>query len=217
VQASWQKWIPLSGILFVVLFIIGFVLAVGPETGTDQSDQEILDWYAKSSHQTLAFAGAYLLALAGVAMLLFVNRLRAVVSEAEGARPVFAPFILGSGVVFVVSVAVAGAAFAAVAAGVKFGNEPLPANADLMRFLPQLGYVLILILGMFPLIFAMLTTAYASMRHKIFASWFNWLTIVCGILLLFAAAFFPMIALGVWLIAASIVLMKHQPGTTAAA
>lgn len=215
-QASWQRWVPLSGILFVILFIVGFFLVVGPETGSDQSDQEILDWYTKSSHQTLAFVGAYFVALAGVAMLLFINRLRAVVAEAEGAGPVLAPFILGGGVVFVVSVAVAGAAFAAVAAGVKFGDEPLPANADLMRFLPQLGFVLILVLGMVPLIFAMFTTAYASMRYKIFASWFNWLTIVCGIVLFFAAAFMPLIALGVWLIAASIQLMKHQPGATAA-
>ena len=210
-QAAWQRWIPLTGILFVILFIVGGFLVIGPETGTDQSGQKILDWYAKSSHQTLAVAGAYLFALAGVAMLLFINRLRAVVAEAEGARPLFAPFILGGGVVFVVSVAVAGAAFAAVPAGLKFGGEPLPANADLMRFLPQLGFVLVLILGMFPLIFAMLATAYASMRYKIFASWFNWLTIVCAIVLFFAAAFLPAIALPIWLIAASIVLMKHHP------
>ena len=208
-QAAWQRWIPLTGILFVILFLIGIILT--DAESTNKTDQELLDWYAKSSHQTAMIIGAYLLALAAVAMLLFINRLRAVVAEAEGARPVFAPFILGAGVVFAAGVAVAGAAFAAVPAGVKFGDEPLPASADLMRFLPQIGFGLILVLGMFPMIFAMLTTAYASMRYNIFASWFNWLTLVCAIVLVFAAAFVPMIALGIWLIAGSIVLMKHQP------
>ena len=208
-QASWQRMIPLTGVLFVILFIIGFMIGTGPDT--DKSDQDFLKWYADSGHQTTSIVGAYFLAVAGVAMLLFMNRLRAIVAEAEGAKPIFAPFIFAGGIVFVTSLAIAAASFAAVPAGIKFGSEPMPSSADVVRFLPQMGFGAVLVLGMFPLIFAIFTSAYASMRLSIFPSWFNWLSIVCGIVLLSAALFFPLIALGIWLIAGSWVLMKRQP------
>jgi MFS family permease len=211
-QAGWQKWIPLTGVLFVILYIVGFGLVSGPDN-TD-SDQKILDWYNDSGHQTSVIIGAYLLAGAVVAMLLFMNRLRAVISEAEGARPIFAPFILAGGAVFATGLVICGAAVAAVPAEIKFGDAPSVTNADVARFLPSIGYGTLLVLGMFPLIFAMFTTAYASMRYKIFAAWFNWLSIVCGTVLFFSALFFPQIALGVWMLAGCWVLMKHQPGGT---
>ncbi|HEY7268477.1 MAG TPA: hypothetical protein VH951_01500, partial [Dehalococcoidia bacterium] len=60
-------------------------------------------------------------------------------------------------------------------------------------------------------------TAIATRRFNLFPGWFFWLSIVCGIALFFAAAFFPLIALGIWMIAASIVLMRHQPAAAATA
>jgi hypothetical protein len=106
---------------------------------------------------------------------------------------------------------VAGATFAAVPAEAKLGGGQLATNADIVRFLPSVGFGALLVLGMFPMIFAMLTTAYASMRLGIFPSWFNWLTVVCAIILVFAVEFIPLIALAVWLIAGAIVLMGRQP------
>lgn len=213
-QAGWQRFIPFTGVLFIILFFIGMTIGTGPEP--DKTDKDFLDWYAESGHQTMSIVGAYLLAIAGVAMLLFINRLRVVIGEAEGARPIFAPFILAGGAVFVATLAVAAASFAAVPAGLKFGSVPMPTSADVVRFLPQIGFGAILVTGMFPLIFAIFTTAYASMRLNIFPSWFNWLSIICGIALFFAAFYIPLIALGIWLLAGSWVLMKHQPGAMAA-
>lgn len=213
-QAGWQRWIPLCGVLFVILFIIGISFA-GNSLESSESDQAYLDWYGDSGHQTASIAGAYVLAVAGVAMLLFMNRLRAVVAQAEGARPLFAPFIFAGGTVFVVSLAVAAAAFVAVPAGVKFGSEPMPSSADLVRFLPQIGYGMLLVLGMFPLIFAIFATALASMRYSIFPGWYNWLSVLCAVVLFLAVFFLPLIALGIWLLAGSWVLMKHQSANAA--
>ncbi len=211
-QSGWQRWVPLTGIIAAVFLFIGFMMAIGPEN-TD-NDQKLIAWYADSGHQTTVVAGAYLMAIGGAAILLFMNRLRSVISEAEGARALFAPFILAAGAVFVAGLGVAGASFAAVAADGKFGSDPAFQTPDVIRGINSLGYGALMVLGMFPLIFAMFTTAYASMRFNIFASWFNWLTIVCGVVLFFAVAFIPMIALLIWLIAGSIVLMGHQPAAT---
>ncbi len=213
-QSGWQRWVPLTGIIAAVLLFIGFIMASGPEN-TD-NDQKLVAWYADGGHQTTVVAGAYLMAIAGVAILLFMNRLRSVISDAEGGRTLFAPFILAAGAVFVAGLGVAGASFAAVAADGKFSSDPAFQTPDVIRGIQSLGFGALMVLGMFPLIFAMFTTAYASMRFKVFASWFNWLTIVCGIVLVFAVTFIPMVALLVWLIAGSIVLMGHQPAATAA-
>lgn len=213
-QSNWQRWIPLTGILAAVLLFIGFFMATGPEN-TD-NDQKLIQWYADSGHQTTVIIGAYLYAVACVALLLFLNRLRSIVGEAEG-KPMFSTFILAAGVVFVAALAVAGACFAAVSADVKFGGDPAFQTPDVIRALNSAAYGSLMVLGMFPLIFAMFTTAYASMRYKIFAAWFNWLTVICGVILFFAVAFIPMIALLVWLIAGSIVLMGRQPELAAMA
>ena len=208
-QAGWQRWIPLCGVLFVILFIVGISFA-GNSLDSSESDQAYLDWYGDSGHQTASIAGAYVLALAGVAMLLFMNRLRAVVAQAEGGQQLFAPFILAGGTAFVVALGIAAASFVAVPAGVKFGSEPMPSSADLVRFLPQIGWGVLLVLGMFPLIFAIFATAMASMRYGIFPGWYNWLSVICGIVLFFSVFFLPLIALGIWLLAGSWVLMKQQ-------
>ena len=213
-QSGWQRWIPLTGIVAAVLLFIGFMLTSGPSSTGD--NQKLLAWYADSGHQTTVILGAYLMALAGVCVLLFMNRLRSAIIEAEGARSVFGPFVFAASAVFVAGLVVAGAAFASVSADVKFGSDPASQTPDVIRAINSLGYGAFMVLGMFPLIFAMFATAYASMRFKIFAGWFNWLTIICGIALFFAVAFIPMVALLIWLIVGSIVLMGHQPAATAA-
>src|ERR687892_1122061 len=207
-EAAWQRWVPFTGIVFVILFIVGLVLAAGPENTS--SNEEWLDWYTDSGNQTSAIIGAYFFAVASVALLLFVNRVRATIAEAEGVRPIFSPFIFGSGVILAASVVVLATSLAVVPAGIKFGDLNAPENSDIVRFLPQIGFGMFLVLGMIPWCFGMLTIAYASMRFNVFPSWFNWLTVLCALLLFLAALFFPIIALGVWLIAGSVVLLRHQ-------
>jgi hypothetical protein len=211
-DSGWQRWVPLSGILFVVLFVIGFLLGTGPD---DSDDAKLLAWYADSGHQTAAVIGAYAFALAGVSMLFFINRIRAVVAAAEPGNAILAPFIASAGTIFVAGLMVAAATFAAIPAEAKLGSGHLATNADLLRFFPSIGFGALLVLGMFPLIAAMLVTAYASMKLGIFPSWFNWLTIVCAIVLIFAVEFVPLIGLAVWLIAGTVVLMGKQPAAAA--
>jgi hypothetical protein len=211
--AAWQKWIPLTGVLFVVLYFIGFGLVSGPDNS--DSDQKILDWYNDSGHQTMVIIGGYIFAVSVVALLLFMNRLRAVISEAEGDQPLFAPFIFSGGAIYAIALAVTGALITAVPAELKFGDTARVTNADVVRFLDAPGLTLLCILGVFPLIFAMFATACASMRYRVFPSWFSWLCLVCGIVLVPTAVLPPItfLALGIWMLAGSWVLMKRQPGS----
>jgi len=191
-------------VLFVAVALIGF----GPDA--NESDQYLLNWFADGGHQTTMVIDAYLLGVAGVALLLFMHRLRLVVAAAEGADERFAPIIWAGAVIFVAMLAVMGASSSAIATGSRFG-EPNVANADLIRFLPQLGFVALLIGGGLALMLAVFSTAAASFRHEIFPGWFNWLTVLCGLSLFFALAFVPLIVLGVWILAGSWLLVRRQP------
>ena len=208
-DAAWQRWVPLTGILFVILFIIGFGIMDLP--GLDDSDADVTAFYSDSDNRVRIIIGAYILAIAGVALLIFVNRLRRVIQDAEGDRPRLATGAFGAGIVFVVAFLVAVSATVAVPFAVEFDEYTQVPNADLARFLPAIGYVLIFVTGMFAAILMIATTALASFRYALFPTWFNWLSVVCAIVLLFAALFFPILALFIWFVAASFVLMRRQP------
>lgn len=200
----WQRWIPLTGIVFVVLFLVVVMIGFGPDTS--KSDEYLLNWFSDSGHQTTQVVEAYLLGLAGVAFLLFMHRLRSTVAAAEGTDQRFAPIIWAGAIVFTAGLAVMAASSTAIAIGSKYGGADVT-NADLIRTFPQLGFVALLVGGGLALTLAVLATAVASFRLAIFPTWFNWLTVLCGISLLFALAFVPLLVLAIWIVAGSLVLM----------
>jgi hypothetical protein len=208
---GWQRWIPLTGILFVILFVGAIFLASLP--GGDDSDQEVLDWYTDSGNRTSAVISAYLWVIASLLLVIFVNRLRYVIQDAEGGTPLFATGAFAGGIGAAFCLIVAAMAFAAIPAGIEFGDDPPPTSVDVPRAFNSLGFGLQLVGMMFMAIVTILSTAAASFRYRLFPTWFNWLSIICAIALLFAVIFLPGIALLIWLVVASILLFQRQPAT----
>jgi hypothetical protein len=208
---GWQRWIPLTGILFVILFVGAIFLVSLP--GGDDSEQEVLDWYTDSGNRTSAVIGAYLLVIASLFLVVFVNHLRYVIQDAEGGTPLFATGAFAGGVGAALCLIVAAMAFAAVPATVEFGDEPPPTSVDVPRALNSLGFGLQLVGMMFMAIIMILATAVASFRYRLFPTWFNWLSVICAIALVFAVIWLPGIALPIWLVVASILLFQRQPAT----
>jgi hypothetical protein len=214
-EASWQRWIPLSGIIFVVLFVVALFVGTGPENENTMSNRELLDWYADHGHRVTMIVGTYLFAVSAMMLLLFVNRLRSAINSVEGASPLLAPTVLSGGVMLAVAIGAVAAAFAAVPAGISLGEEPQPESVDIVRFLPQFGFSLLLVGNMFAATLMLFGTAVATMRYRIFPLWFGWLSIICGLALFFSAAFFPIIALAVWVLVASVLLFNRRPAAVA--
>jgi hypothetical protein len=210
---GWQRWVPLSGIAFVVLFLVATFIVEIP--GGDDPEQEVLDFYADSGNRTSVVISAYLYVLAAFSLLLFANRLRYVIHNAEGGNPLFATGAFAGGIAAAVCLIVAAMAFAAIAAGIEFGDEPPPTSAELPRAINSMGFGLMLVGMMFTAIFMILSTAVASFRYGLFPGWFNWLSILTAIALIFAVIFLPGIMLLVWLVAASILLLlQRQPAVS---
>jgi hypothetical protein len=134
---GWQRWIPLTGVLFVILFVAAIFIVSFP--GGDDPEQEVLDWYTDSGNRTSAVISAYLLVIASLALLTFVNRLRYVIQIAERGTPLFATGAFAGGIGAAVCLNVAAMAFAAIPAGVEFGDDPQPTSVDVPRALNSLG------------------------------------------------------------------------------
>ena len=82
-QRSWQRWTPMSGALFVVLIVVGFVVG-GSSPDTDAPDAKIAAYLAKSSNQDRNFVAFFILMAAMLALIWFYSTLRSRLAQADG-------------------------------------------------------------------------------------------------------------------------------------
>lgn len=210
-----ERWAPLGGIIFVVLMVIGAGL-LGDHPDPDASEQEITDYLSDGGNHTRNIVGAYLWVLAGVGLLWFLTHLRSVLRSAEGGAGTLSNLGFGAGVVFTALLMASSAAIAAVAGAIEFRDAP-DIDPDFVRILPQTGYAMLLLGGGFAAVVLVLTTSVVSLETNVFPQWLTWLGILAAIVLLFAIIFLPMIALLVWVLAVSIVLLMRTEETATAA
>jgi hypothetical protein len=207
-------WTPTAGLLAAITFVVGLAMSANSPDNSDP-DAKIISWYADHGHRVGVVVGAFVLAFCGLFLLWFASGLRQRLRVAEGPEGRLANVALGGGVLLVAMLWVGSAALAAIPAGVSIGGSKALTDADLGRFLPSIGFGSILIFAMFGAIALIDATAVVIMRTGVLPRWFAWLGFVCGVVLLFGAVFLPVIALPIWLIAASVVLYR-QPEFAAA-
>lgn len=207
-------WTPTAGILAAVTFIFGLAATADSPDSSD-SNAKIIAWYADHGHRIGIIIGAFILAFCGLFLLWFASGLRQRLRLAEGPEGRLANVALGGGLLLVALLWVGAAALAAIPAQQSFGGGPALSDADLGRFLPSVGFGSILLFGMFGAIALIDATSIVIMRTGVLPRWLGWLGFVCGVVLLFGVVFLPVIALPIWLIAASIVLYRQPVGATA--
>lgn len=205
-------WTPLAGIAAAVTFFVGVIVTTN-SPDTDDSNAKVLAWYADHGHRVGVIVGAFILAFFGLFLLWFTAGVRERLRAAEGPGGRLGDVALGGGILCVASVWVGAAALAAIPAGVSLGGSPQLTDADLARFLPSAGFGAILLFGMFGAIALIDAVSIVIWRTGALPRWLAWLGFVCGVLLLFGVVFVPMIALPIWLIAISVVLLRS--GSTA--
>ena len=210
-----ERWAPLGGVIFVVLLIIGLVL-IGDHPDPDAVDGEIKDYLGDSGMHRNNIIGAYLWVLAGLALLWFLTHLRGVLRTAEGEPGTLSNLGFAAGLVFTVLLMAGGATIAAVAGAIEFRDAPIT-ETDLVRTLPQMGYAMILLGGGFAAVVLVLTTSIISLQTGVLPQWLAWGGILAAIVLLFSVILLPMVALLIWVLAVSGVLLAREETTTAAA
>jgi hypothetical protein len=206
-QVRRDLWTPIAGVAAAITFVVGLIF-ISDSPDNNDSDAQILAFYAKHSHRVGILVGAFILAFCGLFFLWFASGLRQRLRTAEGPGGRLANVALGGGILFVGMLWVGAAALAAIPAEQSFGSGPVLKVADIGRFLPSVGFGAILVFGAFGAIALIDAASIVIMRTGILPKWLGWLGFVAAVVLLFGVVFLPMVAFPIWLLAASIVLFR---------
>jgi hypothetical protein len=197
-----RLWSSLSGLVFVVLIVVGIVLLVdGP---SDASPAKMTAYYQSSSHRMHTNIGWILTGLGLFALIWFVAALRERVRESEQGDTFLSTVVLVGGTVYVA----VGMAAIAVADGIKTMSDDTyhhQVYSGLIHAASDAVYVMIVTgaVGMAALIFA---TSIAVRRYAILPRWVSWFGFVAGVAAIFSLFFFTMMVWLLWVAVVSVTL-----------
>jgi hypothetical protein len=209
-SGSWARYAPLSGLLFVVLVVASILVGGFDSVGTDDSTQEVIDYWTDNDGQQVA--SAILGALSMVPFLWFLGVLRSRLRLAEGGTGRLAATAYAGGIVLVGFALVDGALQFATAESV--GDVPAGVTQTLSVLYNDF------FLG-FPVGFGtlMLATALVLLRTRTLPAWLGWFALVLGIAaFLGPIGFFAFLVFLVWVVIASVLLYQEgEPSAPPAA
>lgn len=204
-SSSARRWEPYAGIAYVVLFVASLVVSNPP--ADTASDPIWIARYTGHSEQAGHLATAFLLLLAGLALMTFLVALWRRIAEAD---PTSSPSRL--------PIAAAGTAAALMGAGGMvmgyisggelIGHYALP-SADLLRMSNDLGFALAGVAGSLAAAVAVATLSVQGHAAGVFGAKMRAAGIITALLLLFAIFFAPIIALLAWVLTAAIMWIRH--------
>ena len=201
--ARGRPWVvPASAIGFAVLFVAGLLLS--GEDNKNKTAEQVVKTF--DDNKSWAIVGGYLLVVAGLAFLPLAWTVTKRVSA--GLSPMGEQLARWSAVLFVAMVLVSGILFATLAATVSFGAEDNP-PADLIRFVPQIGFGMVLLAGAFCASLFLVLVSRAGQRTGAVPQWFWILGYVAAVAMLAGVMFLPMVLLPIWAIGAAVVLRRQ--------
>lgn len=205
-----------AGIVFAVLYVVGVMLAGGSPDTTDKmkhspklAEAAWHKYYADSGHRTAILIGAFVLAAAVLALLVFASFLADRLGS-DGASSTATRLVFGGAVLFAAVTLAGTAALAWIPGAKEFGDSPLPVGS-ITYLSSQLGFAMMLLGGGAAAALFLVSAGWAATRVGTLPKWLAWAGVVIGVLLFFFAVFFlPMALLVLWVLVTSIVLLRHR-------
>src|SRR5439155_22295409 len=128
---------PISGVVFVVLFIVGFSLLNMPDT--DDPLPKIKAFYDDGGNRAQMLIAGYLLVLSGVFFYWFLASLRSRLLAVEGMPGRLTFIASAAGLGFIAMLTVGAMCFVFIAGEITFGDVH-HISPELMRVMPDLGF-----------------------------------------------------------------------------
>jgi hypothetical protein len=187
-----KDWlVPLSGAIFVVLVIVGFLIGDEPPDANDPV-QEIVDFYVDNKDSIEV--GAFLVSLGVVFLIFFANYLRSLFRETAAS----ATILVGASI-FAVGAALDTTILVATA---ESADDIEPTSVQTLQALWDNDFIPIAVgLAVF-----LLSLAISILRTAVLPRWLGWVVLVLALLALTPAGFFAfplggllVLVLSVWL------------------
>ena len=211
-MANSNRWLAISGFVFVALFIAAVLVSGGQLGSAGDPDEQFVSYFSDTSNRVRDIAGAYVLAAAGLAFVVFLAQMYTTLREHAVGR-VLPLTALGAGLIFIALLLAAAAALSAVptslALAAIFDEERHEFGPDVSRLATQFGFML-LVFAMWAAAACIAAISLAARAAGIFPAWLVGVGLVAAFALLFSFFFMPAAALPIWVIAASLHLVRSQ-------
>jgi hypothetical protein len=201
-----REWlVPLTGVGFVVVAIIGFIVG-GEPPGADDPVQEIVEHYVDNEGSVMIGAG--LVGIAAALLIFFAGYLRRVLRAAEGEGGTLSAVALVGAAVMAVGVSIdATISFALAEAAEDVDPTAVQALQALWDndFMPiAVGSTVFL-----------LASGISILQHAALPKWLGWAAILFGIVSLTPAGFIGFLGGALWILAVSVILSRRaRPAPT---
>ncbi|HEX3724192.1 MAG TPA: hypothetical protein VHV31_15500 [Nitrolancea sp.] len=204
---GWGRWGALSGVVFVIVFIVGIGASSPPSP--DASDQKWTANYTGRSNQISHLVSGLCLILAALCLLSFLTLLWSRIADAR--RPAsLSPLPLVAACMAATCIAIGGVLMAGISGTELGGGAPPLPNADLLRFSDYMGFVMVGVAGMIAASFSIAGLSLQARASGVFGNGLSIFSLVVAIIILFSFLFVPIVALFVWLVVLTVVLMRRS-------
>jgi hypothetical protein len=199
-----REWLaPLTGVVFVVLAIIGFAIG-GEPPGADDPPEEIVEHYVDNDSSVMF--GAALATIAATFAVFFFGYLRKVLRAAEGAGGMLSLVAFAGAVIFALGIAIDSMISFTLA---ETAEDIDPTAVQGLQALWDNDF-LPLALGTQVLWFA---TGLSVVLHGALPKWLGWVAIVLGVIAVTPIGFVAALLGAIWILIVSVMLTQRARAT----
>lgn len=199
---QWERWAPASGIVYVVLFVVAFIVGPGD---VGNSDEEILSYYADSGNRVSEIVAFFLVTVGLLFFIWFASTLRNRLRSVEPEPKSLSALTFGAGVASATLMMGAMSLFVAVAITAEDLDE-FVVDPNTARVLENAGYLFFTASTMVAAILVAATSVLA-IRTAVLPKWLGWVGLLVAVAALFAIFFVPLFIFWLWVLVVSIVLL----------
>ncbi len=203
-RISWERLAALAGAAFVVLYVVAFV-GLGIEVGN--TDREILDYYASSSHRTKEILAFFVIAGAALSLLVFATALPGARAR-ELDSSMLGSLVLAGGCVQSALILVGNAI--SRGAGYALMDKDFHLDPNTRRYFEDIGFLLFTSAALAGIVLVV-GVSLAALRYALLPRSLGWAGFVVALLLPTAIAFVGFLVFLVWVLAVSVALALRRP------
>jgi hypothetical protein len=193
------RWVPASGIAFVVLVIVS-TFFTGDSPDTDASDASWISYYADSGNRHNEEISFFLIGLAGLCFLQFLGSVRGALARAEGEPARITTAAIASGAAFI-TIAISAHVFGTAISWAVSSSDYI-VNPNTARLFSTVSYLLF-VMSLFAASAMAIAVATIGLQFKAFPAWLAWLSVLAAVAGLFGIVFFPSLVVLAWIAALS--------------
>lgn len=197
------RWAPLSGIIFVALWIPGFAILLANNAG--ESDADIVSFYAKDDGRGKVVMAFFLMLAASLFFAWFLTVLRERLARAEGRQGALTALSFGAGLVAMALWLVASVLWLSVSYTAD-QDDRFKVDPNTERLVSETAY-LFFVTGSIVALLVVLGTSLVARRTSLLPAWLAWLGFLVAVTMLGSLAVVPFFVFLGWVVVVCVTLI----------